>query len=167
MSFNGRSPKDKLNPHSPRVVNDHNVHPHPTRRDVTVHMIAMMPIHISNFNGSHTIIFHIIQTIMLTHQLACINIASPTYISSHSIKEITILSSTHHSCFSCQATTCKQFHMDHFDPTSNLNCFFYNPKTVRGLSMNSPLIKHRLHFLEMKSLSISGLSTLKTIFMAF
>ena len=25
--FIGRSPKDKLNPHSPRVVNDHTVHP--------------------------------------------------------------------------------------------------------------------------------------------
>ena len=34
-----------------------------------------MPIHISNSNGSCTIIFHIIQTFMLTHQLACINIS--------------------------------------------------------------------------------------------
>ena len=41
--FLGRSPKDKLNPHSPRVVNDRTVHPHPTRRDVTVHTHAIMP----------------------------------------------------------------------------------------------------------------------------
>ena len=41
--FIGRSPKDKLNPHSLRVVDDHTVHPHPTRRDVTVHPNAIMP----------------------------------------------------------------------------------------------------------------------------
>ena len=59
--FIGRGPKDKLNPHSPRVVNHHTVYPHLTRRDVTVHMNVMMPIHISNSNGSYTIIFHVIQ----------------------------------------------------------------------------------------------------------
>ena len=41
--FIGRSPKDKINPHSLRVVDDHTVHPHPTRRDVTVHANAIMP----------------------------------------------------------------------------------------------------------------------------
>ena len=30
LLFIGRSPKDKPNPHSPRVVNVHTVHPHPT-----------------------------------------------------------------------------------------------------------------------------------------
>ena len=90
----GHSPKDILNPHSPRVVNNRTVHPHPTRRDVTVHMNAMMSIHISNSNGSHTIIFHIIQTFMLTHQLAYINILFLIHISSHSIQSITCKQNT-------------------------------------------------------------------------
>ena len=97
--FIGSSPKDKLNPYSPRMVNNHTVHPHPNRRDVAVHMNAMMSIHISNSNGSYAIIFHIIQTFMLTHQLACINTSFSIHISSHSIKTITVLFSTHHSCF--------------------------------------------------------------------
>ena len=58
-SFIGRRPKHKLITHSLRMVNNHTVHSHPTRRDVPVHMNAMMPIHIFH---SYTIIFHIIQT---------------------------------------------------------------------------------------------------------
>ena len=53
-----------------RVVNNHTMHPHPTLRDATVHMNVMMSIHISNSDGLYTIIFHIIQTIMLTHQFS-------------------------------------------------------------------------------------------------
>ena len=110
-------------------------------------MNAMMPIHISNSNGSHAIIFHIIQTFMLTHQLACINISFPIHISSHSIQAIAVLPSTHHSCSSCQATTYKQFHMDHFVPTT-IRTIFNSPKSVRGLSMDDPLTKHRFRFVE-------------------
>ena len=37
-----------------------------------------------HFQCSYTIIFHIIKTIMLTHQLACMNISFSIHISSHS-----------------------------------------------------------------------------------
>ena len=101
-SFIGRRPKHELITRSLRMVNNHTVHSHPTRRDVTVHMNAMMPIHISNSNGSYTIIFHIIQTIMLRHQLACFNISFPIHISSHSIQVIT-----------CKENTWKNFQFNH------------------------------------------------------
>ena len=58
-SFIERCPKHELITHSPRMVNNQTVHSHPTRRDVLVHMNAMMPIHMFH---SYTIIFHIIQT---------------------------------------------------------------------------------------------------------
>ena len=58
-SFIRRCSTHELITHSPRMVNNHTVHPHPTRRDVPVHMNAMMLIHIFH---SYTIIFHIIQT---------------------------------------------------------------------------------------------------------
>ena len=95
------------------------LHPHPTQRDVTVHMNAMMPIHISNSNGSHTIIFRIIQTIMLTHQLACINI-------------------------SFQAIQLKQNTWTNFQSNHQFG-LFNSLRTVCGLSMDSPLIKPRFH----------------------
>ena len=67
-------------------------------------------------NGSHTIIFHIIKKFMLTHQLACINISfSNTHFKPFN-STIIVLPFTPHSCSSCQATTYKQFHMDHFGP---------------------------------------------------
>ena len=54
-------------------------------------------------NASHTIIFHIIQTFMLTHQLACINISfSNTHFKPFN-STTTVLSFSHHSCSSCQA----------------------------------------------------------------
>ena len=58
-SFIGCRPKHELIIHSPRMVNTHTMHSHPTRRDVHVHMNMIMPIHIFH---SYTIIFHIIQT---------------------------------------------------------------------------------------------------------
>ena len=99
------------------MVNNHIVHPHSTRHDVTVHMNEMMLIHISNSNGSYTIIFHIIQTIMLTHQLACINISFSTHISSHSI----------------QANSHEQFQSN-----KQIKTIFNNPKPIRGLSKDGP-----------------------------
>ena len=98
-------------------------------------------------NGSHTIIFHIIQTFMLTHQLACINISfSNTHFKPFN-STITVLSFSHHSCSSCQATTYKQFHMAHFGPTS-IRTVFNSLKPSSGLSVGSPLTKHRFHFVE-------------------
>ena len=38
----GRGPIFELNTHSPRMMNNSTMHPHPTRRDVTVHMNANM-----------------------------------------------------------------------------------------------------------------------------
>ena len=102
-------------------MNNHTMHPHPTRRDVTVHMNAMMPIHISNSNGSYTIIFHIIQTIMLTHQLTCINISFSIHISSHPM----------------QAK-----HMDEFQ-SNHQSKLFNSTWVVHG----QPLIKRRFHLL--------------------
>ena len=100
-------------------------------------------------NGSHTIIFHIIQTFMLTHQLTCINISfSNTHFKPFN-STITVLSFTHHSCSSCQATTNKQFHMDHFCPTT-IRTVFNSPKPSSGLSVGSPLTKHRFHFVELR-----------------
>ena len=117
----GRRPKHELITRSPRMVNNHTVHSHPTRRNVIVHMNAMMPIHISNSNGSYTIIFHIIQTIMLRHQLACVNISFPIHISSHSI----------------QAITYKQNTWTNFSVQPSIRTF-NSPIIVRGLSMDSP-----------------------------
>ena len=98
-------------------------------------------------NGSHTIIFHIIQTFMLTYQLASINISfSNTHFKPFNLT-ITVLSSTHHSCSSCQATIYKQFHMDHFGPTT-IRTVFNSPKPRSGLFVGSPLTKHRFHFVE-------------------
>ena len=98
-------------------------------------------------NGSHTIIFHIIQIFMLTHQLACINISfSNTHFKPFN-STITVLSFTHHSCSSCQATTYKQFHMDHFGLTT-IRIAFNSPKPSSGLSVGSPLTKHWFHFVE-------------------
>ena len=54
-SFIGRHPKYELITHSPRMVNNPSVHPHPTRRDVTVHMNAMLPIHIINLTQLYSI----------------------------------------------------------------------------------------------------------------
>ena len=127
-------------------MNNHTMHPHPTRHDVTVHMNAMMPIHISNSNGSYTIIFHIIQTIMLTHQLTCINISFSIHISSHPM----------------QAITCKQNTWTNFSPTINPNFL-----TVRGLSKDSPSSNVDSTYLEPECMAISGLTTPKTIFMSF
>ena len=50
-SFIGRFIQNTSSP-QPRMVNNHTVHSHPARRDVTLHMNAMMPIHISNSNDS-------------------------------------------------------------------------------------------------------------------
>ena len=82
-----------------------------------------------NSNGSHTIIFHIIHTFMLTHQLACIDISFPIHISSHSIPPIT-----------CKQNTWANFQSKHQPELLN------SPIILRGLSMDSPLIKHRFHF---------------------
>ena len=109
-------------------------------------MNAMMPIHISNSNGSYTIIFHIIQTIMLTHQLACMNISFSIHISSHSIQE-----NSH----------------GQFQSNKQIRTIFNSPKPVCGLSKDGPLIKYRFHFLERESMAISGLTTPKTIFHGF
>ena len=98
-------------------MNNHTVHPHPTQRDITVHMNAMMLIHISNSNGSYTIIFHIIQTVTLTLQLACINISFSMHISSHSI----------------QANSHGQFRSN-----KQIRIVFNSPKPVRGLSKDGP-----------------------------
>ena len=40
-----RCPIFELTTHSPRMVNNNTMHPHPTRRDVTVHMKCMMQMH--------------------------------------------------------------------------------------------------------------------------
>ena len=149
------------------MMNNHTVHPYPTRREVTVHMNAMMSIHISNSNGSHAIIFHIIQTFMLTHQLACINTSFSIHISSHSIKTIIVLSSTHHSCFSCQATTFEQFHMDHFNPTSNPVYFLTVPNLSVGCPWTAPFIKHRFHFFGTEIHSHFWPHNIQNRFMAF
>ena len=90
--------------------------------DVTVQMNAIMSIHISNSNGSYTIIFHIIQNNHVNTSIS-INMSFSIHISSHSIQAITVLSTTHLSCSSCQATTYKQFHMDNFGPKSNPDRF--------------------------------------------
>ena len=103
------------------MVNNHTVHPYPTRLDVTVHMNAMMPIHIFNFNGSYTIMFHIIQTIILTHQLACINISFCIHISSHSIQTI----------------TCKQNTWTNFNPIINLD-FLTVPEQYMSCPWTAP-----------------------------
>ena len=86
-------------------------------------------IHISNSNGSYTIILHIIQTIMLTHQLACINISFFIHISSHSI----------------QAITYKQNTWMNFSPIINSD-FLTVPEQYVGCPWTTPLIKHRFHF---------------------
>ena len=79
----------------------------------------------STSNGPHTIIFYIIQTSMLTHQLACINISfSNTHFKPFNSTITVLLSFTHHSCSSCQVTTHKQFHMDNFRSNqANRDCF--------------------------------------------
>ena len=41
----GRCPISELTTYSPRMVNNSTMHPHPTRRNVTVHMKCMMPMH--------------------------------------------------------------------------------------------------------------------------
>ena len=41
----GRCPISELTTHSPRMENNSTMNPHPTRRDVTVHMKCMMPMH--------------------------------------------------------------------------------------------------------------------------
>ena len=66
---------------------------------------------------------------MLRHQLACVNISFPIHISSHSIQAIT-----------CKQNTWMNFQSNH---QSGL---FNSPRTVRRLSMDNPLIKHRNHF---------------------
>ena len=119
-----------LNPHSPRVVNNHTVHPHPTRRDVTLHMNAMMPIHISNSYGSHIIIFHIIQSLMLTHQFSM-----HQHVIFHTIHAIQF----------------KQIHMDIFDPTSTSGLFLTVPHQSVGCPWTAPFIKnghkHQTHMI--------------------
>ena len=90
----------------------------------------------STSNGLHTIIFHIIHTSMLTHQLACINISfSNTHFKPFNSTITFLLSFTHHSCSSCQATTHKQFHMDHFGPTTIRTVFL----TVSNRAVGCPL----------------------------
>ena len=127
-------------------MNNHTMHPHLTRRDVTVHMNSMMPIHISNSNGSYTIIFHIIQTIMLTHLLTYSNISFSIHISSHSI----------------QAITCKQNTWTNFSPTINpdfltipeqyVGCLWTTPSlSIGSISWNRnpwpfPASQHPKHF---------------------
>ena len=112
----------------------------------------------STSNGSHIIIFHIIQTSMLTHQLACINISfSNTHFKPFHSTITILLSFTHHSCSSCQATTHKKFYMDHFGPTTT-RTIFNSPKPSSWLSVGSPLTKHRV---EPKSMAISSLTTPK------
>ena len=82
----------------------------------------------STSNGLYTIIFHIIHTSMLTHQLACINISfSNTHFKPFNSTITILLSFTHHSCSSCQATTHKQFHMDHFGSTTIRTVFLIVP----------------------------------------
>ena len=83
----------------------------------------------STSNGPDTIIFYIIQTSMLRHQLACINISFfNTHFKPFNSTIIVLLSFTHHSCSSCQATTHKQFHMDHFRSNQvNRDCFLTVP----------------------------------------
>ena len=46
VSFDfGRCPISELSTHSPRMVNNSTMHPHPTRCDVTVHIKCMMSMH--------------------------------------------------------------------------------------------------------------------------
>ena len=110
----------------------------------------------STSNGSHTIIFRIIQTSMLTHQLTCINISfSNIHFKPFNSTIKILLSFTHHSCSSCQVKTHKKF-----GPTT-IWIVFNNPKPNSGLSVGSPLTKHRFHFMEPKSMAISGPTTPK------
>ena len=120
VSFIGRRPKYELITHSPRMVNNHTVHPHPTQRDVTVHMNAMMPIHIFNSNDSYTIIFHIILTIMLTHQFS--------------------MHQQSHSPHINHAIHIKQYNTRNFTWKISVQNQF---RTI----LNSPLIKHSVSFL--------------------
>ena len=65
----------ELTTHSSRMANNSTMHPHPTRRDVIVHMNAIMPFHVYNIHDSWTIIFfyniiHIIKQFILIHQLS-------------------------------------------------------------------------------------------------
>ena len=71
----GRCPISELTTHSPRMVNNSTIHSHPTQRDVTLHMNAIMPFHVYNIYDSWKIIFfyniiHIIKQSMLIHQLS-------------------------------------------------------------------------------------------------
>ena len=122
------------------------MHPHPTRRDVTMHMNAMMPIHIINSYGSYTIIFHIIQPLMLTHQFNM-----HQHIIFHTIHAIQF----------------KQIHTDIFGPTSKLGLFLTVPHQSMGCPWTAPLIMHRFYFLEPKSVALLGLTTPKTIVLDF
>ena len=159
-------------------MNNHTVHPHPTRHDVVVHMNAMMPIHIINSYGSHTIIFHIIQPLMFTHQFSMhqhvifhtihaiqfkpfhMDIFGPTSTSGlfltvpHRSVGCLRIAPLHqngpkhqtHMLFIFQHNI-KQFLMDHFGPTT-IRTVLSNPKPSSGLSVGSPLTKHRFHFVE-------------------
>ena len=101
------------------------VHPHPTQRDVTVHMNAMMPIHIINSYGSYTIIFHIIQPLMLTHQFSM-----HQHVIFHTIHAIQF----------------KQIHMDTFGPTRKSRLFSIVPHQSMGCPWTVP-ITHFVPFL--------------------
>ena len=117
-------------------------------------------------NGSHTIIFHIIQISMLTHQLACINISfSNTHFKPFN-STITVLFFIHHSCSSCQATTYKQSHMDHFGPTT-IRTIFNSPNRAVGCpwAALSPSIGSTLWNRE--SMAISGLTHTQNNYYAF
>ena len=71
----GRCPIFELSTHSSRIVNNSTMHPHPTRRNVTVNMNAIMPFHVYNIHDSWTTIFfyniiHIPKQSVLIHQLS-------------------------------------------------------------------------------------------------
>ena len=59
-------------------------------------------------------------------------------------------------------------HMDVFGPIHiNPGLFSTIPKQSSGLSVGSPLTKHRVHFVEPNSMAISGLLHTKTQFIAY
>ena len=149
------------------MVNSHTVHPHPTRRDVTVHMNAMMPIHISNSNGSHAIIFHIIQTFMLTHQLACINISfSNTHFKPFNSNNYRFIL---HTSFVLLVSNNHIQGISHGPFWSNMQfgLFLTVPNRAVGCQWAAPSSSIGSTFVEPKSMALRGLTTPKTIFMDF
>ena len=130
-------------------------------------MNAMMPIHKSNSNGSCTIIFHIIQTFILTHQLECINISySNTHFNPFNLNNNNFIL---HTSFMLLMSNNRIQAISHgpFWSNKQSRLFLTVPNRAVGCQWAAPLIKHRFHFRGTEIPSLPGLTTPKPIFMAF